>query len=911
MQSDDQQRYTRISEIFQAVCDAPHADRNTLLDSHCGEDTSLRSEVEALLRHQDTPAIDLDEHAAELSSFLAEAVSDIGRTTTPPQRIGPYRILRLLGEGGMGVAYLAEQDQPQRTVAIKIIRPGFATPGLIRRFEHEAHVLGRLQHPGIAQIFSVGAADTEFGTQPYIVMEYVDGQPLLDYVRLRNLSTSQRLELFIRICEAIQHAHQRGVIHRDLKPANILVDASGQPKVLDFGVARATDPTVQVTTIAGSAGQIVGTLPYMSPEQVSGNPDAIDTRSDVYSLAVVLYELLTDRLPYTISQQNLSDIARIIRQDSPVPLSSVNRQWRGDLETILATGLEKDGSRRYQSVSEFAHDIACYLRSEPITSRPASRLHRLRKFIARNRAAVFASLVFALTLIAATIISMTLALQLAEQRTLAFEQRDKARDAERRAEKEAERTRLEAAKTERIAAFTEQMISGVDPNIARGKDTELFKIILENAASRVNSDLADTAEIEASLRHMIGNAFSAIADYDAASDHLMRSLELHRAALGDTAPETIASFTSVGRLLTNRGQLAEAMPYFESALAGFLATSDENDPRVLGLLNNLGMLSFRLGQLEGALDYLSRAYEGFRPTTDPNSMEILRLRANIGLILMTLGDLKGSLDHSLAAIDGFSRTLGDDHSFTITLRGNVAWTYQLLGEYEDAERVIRRTLDDKQRVFGEDHVETWYTRATLGMILGERGQYDEAETILRAVREARLRLLTENHPYTIQSAYDLGWLLMLKGELNEAILLLREAHERNESTLGPTHVSTCDAMATLGRALLMNGEPNTARPLVEAAREGHLAALGPDHAAVLRTSITLGQIEAALGRIAEAEHMLTWAAERAEHALHKRHPDRRDVRDSLVSLLLTQAERNPQSDAAARAADWQKRLADE
>lgn len=904
MQNVNQHQHRRVSEIFQAVCDSPIAHRNDLLDSHCGDDTELRSAVESLLRHHDAPVINLEEHRSDLSNLLAESLSDVGHTSAAPQRIGPYRIVRLLGEGGMGVAYLAEQEQPRRTVAIKIIRPGFATPGLLRRFEHEAHVLGRLQHPGIAQIFSVGTAETDFGTQPYIVMEYVDGQPVLEYVRAKNLSTNERLTLFTRICDAVQHAHQRGVIHRDLKPANILVDALGQPKVLDFGVARATDPAVQVTTIAGSAGQIVGTLPYMSPEQVSGDADAIDTRSDVYSLAVVLYELLTDRLPYTISQQNLSDIARIIREDAPLPLGAVNRQWRGDLETILATGLAKESTRRYQSVSELSQDITRYLRSEPVISRPASRLHRLHKFIARNRTAAVAVLVVALTLIAATVVSTTFAMQLAEQR-------DKARDAEQRAEQEAERTRAEAVKSERIAAFTEQMISGIDPNIARGKDTELFRLILENAAARVNSDLADTAEIEAAIRYMIGQAYSAIAEYEPATEHLERALELRLAILGDTDPDTIASFTSVGRLMVNRGQLSEAQPYFERALAGFLATTDENDPRVLGLLNNLGMLSFRLGQLEGALDYLSRAYEGFRLTAEPDSMDILRLRANIGLILMTLGNLNASLDHTLAAIEGFSRTLGDDHSFTITLRGNVAWTHQLLGNYKDAESMIRRTLDDKQRVFGDDHVETWYTRATLGMILGESGQYDKAEPILRAVREARLRLLAEDHPYTIQSAYDLGWLLMLKGELKEAIPLLREAHEHNERTLGPTHVSTCDAMATLGRALLMNSQPDAARPLVEAAREGHLASLGPDHTAVLRTSITLGQIDAAIGRLAEAEQMLTWAAERAEHKLHIRHPDRADVRDSLVSLLRMLAELNPQSDAAARAADWERRLSTE
>src|SRR5262245_12930932 len=337
------------------------------------------------------------------SKLLPEGPETIRASLTPTATasshavIGRYRILRLIGEGGMGAVYEAEQDHLRRTVALKIIKPGLAGPELLRRFEQESQALGRLQHPGIARIYDAGTADTGFGPQPYFAMEFIHGTNVKDYAGERHLNTRQRLEMVAKIAEAVQHAHQRGLIHRDLKPANILVDETGQPKILDLGVARAIDSDVQATSHT-DMGQLVGTLAYMSPEQVLADPLEIDTRSDVYALGVLLYQLLAGRLPYSMSKK-LHEVVMTVREEEPQRLSTVNRLYSGDIETIVAKALEKDKTRRYASAAELAADIRRYLKDEPILARPASTAYQLRKFARRNRvllggtAVVFAVLV--------------------------------------------------------------------------------------------------------------------------------------------------------------------------------------------------------------------------------------------------------------------------------------------------------------------------------------------------------------------------------------------------------------------------------------------------------------------------------------------------------------------------------------
>ena len=313
-----------------------------------------------------------------------------GTVPAPPQpalpdTIGPYRIIRRIGSGGMGVVYEAEQNQPKRRVALKVIRAGIASPRLLRRLELEAAILGKLEHPGIATIFEAGTLETADGVQPYFSMELIHGEPLTAYAARRELNMRQRLELLSEIADAVQHAHHKGIIHRDLKPGNILVSESGKPKILDFGVARVTDADIQSTTLQTDIGQLIGTVPYMSPEQITGDPTEIDTRSDIYALGVVAYELLAGRLPYDLTNRMIHEAARVIREDEPKPLSSISKVFRGDVEIIIAKALEKERERRYQSAAEFGQDLQRYLRNEPVHARPPSMIYQFRLLTRRNK----------------------------------------------------------------------------------------------------------------------------------------------------------------------------------------------------------------------------------------------------------------------------------------------------------------------------------------------------------------------------------------------------------------------------------------------------------------------------------------------------------------------------------------------
>jgi WD40 repeat protein/predicted Ser/Thr protein kinase len=395
-----------VEALFQQAADLNAAERGSFLDKRCASDPDLRAAVEELLQ--------FDAEALSEPDFLPSPAVEV-RATLPlfaqlkfPKFIGRYRILRRHGEGGMGTVYEAEQDNPRRAVALKVIRGDLVSAEFLNRFRHEAQVLGRLQHPGIAQVYEAGTGEDG---QPFFAMEFIRGTPLDDYARVHGLGAPARLELSAKVCDAVQHAHDKGVIHRDLKPANILVDESGQPKVLDFGVARITDADLRSTSSQTQTGQLVGTLSYMSPEQLTARPSGLDGRSDVYTLGVILFELLALRLPYDLEQLPAHEMARVIEHQEASRLGSIARPYRGDLEIIVAKALEKEKTRRYASAGDLASDIRRYLRGEAILARPASALYQLRKFARRNRALVAGvSGVFA-ALLVGTVVSILFALR--------------------------------------------------------------------------------------------------------------------------------------------------------------------------------------------------------------------------------------------------------------------------------------------------------------------------------------------------------------------------------------------------------------------------------------------------------------------------------------------------------------------
>jgi eukaryotic-like serine/threonine-protein kinase len=705
-----------------------------------------------------------------------------------PVAIGRYRILRLLGEGGMGIVYEAEQDIPQRTVALKVIRAGFADSEMLRRFENETQALGRLQHPGIAQIYDAGTAETPFGRLPYIAMEMVRGQNLLIFCRERQLNTRDRLELFAKVCDAVQHAHQRALIHRDLKPGNILVDETGQPRILDFGIVRLTDSDAQATRQT-DVGQIIGTLAYMSPEQVSGDSADIDTRSDVYSLGVILYQLLAGKGPYVVGR-TIHDAAQTIRDQEPARLSEVNRTFRGDVETIVRKALEKDKTRRYATAAEFAADIRRYLRDEPIVARPPSASYQIQKFARRNKALVGGIAAVFVVLVLGVLVST----------------------------REAVRARHAEASAEAVSDFLQNdLLSQAGASSQSGPHTKpdpglTVRTALDRAAARIGGKFDQQPEVEAAIRFTIGRSYTDLGQYPEARMQLERALALYRGSFGTDNPRTLHAVNALAHLAELEGKYAEAESLSTRALPIERRVLGPDSPDTLGTMNELAVVLWDQGKYAEAETLDSQVLDIDRRVLGAENPATLNAMNTLAVVYAVEGKFPRAEPLLSQVVEVRRRTVGPEHPGTLRTMINLSNVLEGEGKYAQAEALLTQVVEIQRRVLGPEHPNTLGAINDLADIYDDEGKFAQAEALFSQTVEIERRTIGPEHPDTILAEGNLAGVEAQLGEYAQAEALRRHALAVRERELGPDHPRTLTAMNRLAWVLVTDSDPARRRP---------------------------------------------------------------------------------------------------
>lgn len=701
-------------------------------------------------------------------------------TGSMPEFIRDYRIIREIGRGGMGIVYEAEQPDPRRRVAIKVLHPSLGADGRIERmFRREASVLGRLRHPGIAAILEAGR--TPDG-RSFFAMELVSGVSLTAFAAREKLAIRARLELFKRVCDAIAYAHQRGVIHRDLKPSNILVVDDGPatndsisvsnratPKVLDFGLAKILESQEpdQAATMVTEEGRIQGTLPYMSPEQVRGNRMEFDVRSDVYSLGVVLHELLSGKLPYPIDRLRLAEAARTICETPPVRLSVVDPHLRGDIETIVLKALEKNPARRYSSVSALAEDIERMLADQPILARPPTLRYQLRKLVARHKGASALAATIAVMLMVFAV-SMGVLYARANAHLL------RALEAEQRASSEAEKARREAEVAKEVTDFLVGIFRTNDPDVAKGT-TVTARHLLDRASENIKKGDTSDPLITAALLAAVGESYGSLGLYDEAVKHLGESYQIRRRVAPGTF-ELAETARSLGSVYEFSGNNEGAIIALREAVELLKQLRGPDDIHVIMTMRSLVSVMQKAGQLEAAEPVLRDLIARLRAS--PHGRNALPGALNsLGGILLSLdrydeaaGVLREAVDIEVAAGAGETTTLA-------RLKANLAWTLTLAKRFDDAEPIIREVIAIRRRILPPGHPDFASSALTLGVILMHRGELESAESQLRQALTARQSYLPPGDLELIEVKGYLGECLTLRKNYEEAEPLLLECHE--------------------------------------------------------------------------------------------------------------------------------------
>jgi tetratricopeptide (TPR) repeat protein len=767
----------------------------------------------------------------------------------------------------MGVVYRAAQEEPvRREVALKVLRAAADSPAVLSRFETERQTLARLDHPNIARLLD--AASTGDG-RPYFAMELVRGAPLTDYCREAQVDVRGRLRLFLEVCRAVRHAHRSGVIHRDLKPSNILVTLVHDqtvPKVIDFGIAKALGDEAGGTEARTRTGQIVGTLEYMSPEQAKGAVHALDTRSDVYALGVILYELLADRLPHDFADQPLHEAVRRIVEEPPRPLRKTATTATGkvdaDLDTLVGKCLEKDPERRYGSAAELCEDLERYLSSRPILARPPSALYTLRKLMGRHRVA-FGAAAAVVVALAAGLVGTSLGLVRASQARAAAEE--------------------EAATANAVSDFLLKVFDVASPGEARGK-TITAREILDAGAERLREELKDRPRIQARLMSHVGAVYRNLGMIDAGRSLLEEALATQRSVLGPDHADTLSTLARLGWLEYEAGHLDQAEDVLRDALAAARRTlRPENETR-LDMMNSLAVTLWKRGRLDEAGALYAEALEIEQRVYGDEHVATQKTLNNLGILYASQGRNKEALELFTKALEIRRRLYGDTHPLLVTATRNLAMMYGQLGDLKSGHPLYEESLAIAIRLYGEDHQETYRAQRGVANSLLNYGRYQEAESVLRKILPLQRRLLGEDHQYVLESMFYLGMAQLAGGKANEADVTYGETLRAFRRVYGPDHPETllvARGQASVSLALGRLSEAETSlRAIAGKMRESGDSGTP----ALIETMWRLGETFAAGGRLDEAERTFLECRAGFIKSLGPTHPSTLGVTYSLASL---------------------------
>ena len=759
-------------------------------------------------------------------SALAESTAE----TALPAGIGRYTIESVLGRGGMGVVYRATQGSPHRTVALKVLEG--ASRERLRRFEHEGELLARLRHPGIAQVFETGSVLAGGRTLAFLAMELVPGEELRAHLGRAVPDLRARLALFTRIAEAVAHAHQKGVVHRDLKPENILVSPDGLPHVVDFGVARLIGGEPGLSTLHTEAGRLVGTPWYMSPEQLAGDPDAADTRSDVYALGVIGYELFSGALPYALEEKPLAEVARLIRDAAPARIRALERALP-DLATVLGKCLEKEPARRYGSASELAGDLVRVQRSEPISARAPSGLYLLQRFVRRNRALTLA-LAAGLLVLGLGVAGFVL-----QARRVAG-QRDRAVLAEALAGERLLAMQRERDKFEHGFDFLQDLLRSADPN-ADGKDVRVADLLARGGAE-LDGRFPEAPEVEAALRRALGGSLRALGRNEEALRELRRALELlgrlpdepaetdlarndvallltelerfdearplyrdtlarQAAALGPAAQATLVTQSNLAALERRRGALDEAETLFRAVLAAEaeVPEGDEAARLFAAARRGLAALLEERGERDEARALLDAARAALEARFDGRDTDVLATLSNLGALEASLGELPLAIEHLASCLAGYAAVLPAGHPSLLTLENNLGTLLARAGRFAEGEPLLVAALAGRRALFGAESTATLTTASNLGGAWLDLGRLAEAEALLRTTHETLRRVVPERHWMPWATGVRLAECWSRQGRPEEALALAEESLRALEAALGARAEKTRSAARLLAR----------------------------------------------------------------------------------------------------------------